>query len=158
MGPLAQQTIIKRLSNRRLYNTRARKFVSRKHLDEMARKEEDFVVIDAPTGENITRLVLGQIILARETEQSQPLLPADFSRQLMDFYGDTLRTLLACYLEFSLLTFTSEGMRKQMMQAGNSVLNLMDKQVQQNIKFFEAILADFASKSETDHTKTEGSH
>jgi polyhydroxyalkanoate synthesis repressor PhaR len=158
MAPLAQQTIIKKLSSRRLYNTRSHKFVSRKHLDEMARKGEDFFVIDALSGENITRLVLGQIILARETEQSQPLLSADFLCQLMGFYGDTLRTLLACYLEFSLLTFTSEGMRKQMMQSGNSVLNLMDKQVELNIKFFKAILANFASTPETDHTKTKGPH
>ena len=67
-------------------------------------------------GRVFLRLVLGPIVLAHETKQNQPLLPADFLRQLMGFYGDTLRTLLACYLEFSLLTFTNEDMRKQMTQ------------------------------------------
>jgi polyhydroxyalkanoate synthesis repressor PhaR len=134
MASLAQPTIIKRLSNRRLYNIRTRRFVSRKHLDEIATTGEEFVVIDAPTGDDITRLVLGQIIQGRETEQSH-LLPVEFLRQLMGFYGDTLTTLLACYLEFSLLTFTSDGIRKQMTRTGNSVVDLMEDRCSRTSNF-----------------------
>jgi polyhydroxyalkanoate synthesis regulator protein len=52
----------------------------------MARNGEDFVVFDATTGEDITRSVLGQIIIAQETVQSEPCC------RLMGFYGDTQRT------------------------------------------------------------------
>jgi polyhydroxyalkanoate synthesis repressor PhaR len=152
MAASVQPIIVKRHSNRRLYNTRTGKYVSRKNLEAMARNGEDFVVFDATTGEDITRSVLGQIIVAQETGQSEPLLPIDFLRQLMGFYGDTLRTVLACYLDFSLLTLTNESMRKQMTQAGTSVLSLVDEQVQRNIKFFETILANFIPNSKPDST------
>ena len=73
----------------------------------MARNGEEFVVLDSATGGDITRSVLGQIIVAKETEQSAPLLPADFLRQLIGFYGDSIRGVLSLYLEFSLLTITN---------------------------------------------------
>jgi polyhydroxyalkanoate synthesis repressor PhaR len=109
----------------------------------MAKRGEDFVVEDTTTGEDITRSVLGQIILAQEAVQKEPLLPSEFMRRLMGFYGDTLRTVLACYLDFSLLTLTNEKVRQRMTEAGTSGLKLMDEQVQQNIRFFETILFNF---------------
>ena len=153
MASSVQPIVVKRHSNRRLYNTRTGKYVSRKNHEAMARNGEDFVVIDATTGEDITRAVLGQIIVAQESVQSEPLLPIDFLRRLMGFYGDTLRTPLACYLDFSLLTLTNESMRKQMTQAGTSVLSLVDEQVQRNIQFFEKILANFIRNPKPDPTK-----
>ena len=66
-------------------------------------------------------------------------------RRLLTFYGDTLRTLLSCYLDFSLLTISNESMRDRMAEAGSSALKLVDEQVQQNIRFFEAMLLNFNS-------------
>ena len=77
----------------------------------MARRGEEFVVEDTTTGEDITHSVLGQIIVAQEAVQREPLLPSEFMRRLLTFYGDTLRTLLSCYLDFSLLTISNESMR-----------------------------------------------
>jgi polyhydroxyalkanoate synthesis regulator protein len=94
--------------------------------------------------------VLGQIIVAQETSQNAPLLPADFLRQLITFYGDTIRGLLSLYLEFSLLTITHEGVRRDMTDTGISVLNLVDEQVQRNIRVFETMLSAFSlSKSQS---------
>jgi polyhydroxyalkanoate synthesis regulator protein len=107
----------------------------------MARRGEEFIVEDTTTGEDITHLVLGQIIVAQV--QTEPLLPSEFMRRLLTFYGDTLRTLLSCYLDFSLLTISNESMRDRMAEAGSSTLKLLDEQVQQNIRFFEAILSNF---------------
>jgi polyhydroxyalkanoate synthesis repressor PhaR len=116
----------------------------------MARNGEEFVVVDSATGEDITRSVLGQIIVAQETSQNAPLLPADFLRQLITFYGDTIRGLLSLYLEFSLLTITHEGVRRDMTDTGISVLNLVDGQVQRNIRVFETMLSAFSlSKSQS---------
>ena len=132
--------VIKRYANRRLYNSRTGQYVSRKTLVEMARRGEEFVVEDTTTGEDITHAVLGQIIVAQEAVQKQPLLPSEFMRRLLTFYGDTLRTLLGCYLDFSLLTISNESMRRRMAEAGSSALKLVDEQVQQNIKFVESML------------------
>jgi hypothetical protein len=43
-------------------------------------------------------------------------------------------------LDFSLLTISNESMRDRMAEAGSSALKLMDEQVQQNIRFIEAML------------------
>jgi polyhydroxyalkanoate synthesis repressor PhaR len=104
---------------------------------------EDFVVQDTTTGEDITHSVLSQIIVAQETVQTEPLLPSEFMRRLLTFYGDTLRSLLGCYLDFLLLTISNESMRSRMAETGSSALNLVDEQVQQNIRFFESILLNF---------------
>jgi polyhydroxyalkanoate synthesis repressor PhaR len=149
-----QQTIIKRYANRRLYNSRTGQHVSRKSLEEMARNGEDFVVQDTTSGEDITHSVLGQIIVAQEAVQKEPLLPNEFMRRLLTFYGDILRTLLGCYLDFSLLTISNESMRDRVAEAGTSALKLMDEQVQQNIRFFEAILSNF-SRSQTENKSGE---
>jgi polyhydroxyalkanoate synthesis repressor PhaR len=141
--PSTKQIVIKRYANRRLYNSRTGQYVSRKSLEEMARRGEEFVVEDTTTGEDITHAVLGQIIVAQEATQTEPLLPSEFMRRLLTFYGDTLRTLLGCYLDFSLLTISDESMRKRMAEAGTSALKLMDEQVQQNMRFFETIVLNF---------------
>ena len=90
---------IKRYANRRLYNTHNGQYMSRKALEQMARRGEHFVVLDITTGEDIMRSVLGQIIVAEEAAETEPLLPTEFMRRLLMFYGDTLQALLACYLE-----------------------------------------------------------
>ena len=143
MAKSTQQIVIKRYANRRLYHTRTGQYVSRKTLEEMARRGEEFVVEDTTTGEDITHSVLGQIIVAQEAKQTQPLLPNEFMRRLLTFYGDTLRTLLGCYLDSSLLTISNKNVRDRMNEAGSSALKLVDEQVQQNIRFFEAILLNF---------------
>jgi polyhydroxyalkanoate synthesis repressor PhaR len=142
-APSSKQTVIKRYANRRLYNSLTGQYVSRKSLEEMARRGEEFVVEDTTTGEDITHSVLGQIIVAQEATQTQPLLPIEFMRRLLTFYGDTLRTLLGCYLDFSLLSISNESMRDRMAEAGSSALKLVDEQVQQNIRFFESFLSNF---------------
>ena len=166
-APSTTQTVIKRYANRRLYNSRTGQYVSRKSLEEMARKGEEFVVEDTTTGEDITHSVLGQIIVAQEAIQARPLLPSEFMRQLLTFYGDTLRTLLGCYLDFSLLTISNESMRRRMAEAGSSAVKLVDEQVKQNIKFVESILLNTAASrpaansneaaedGQTNHTQSE---
>ena len=165
--PSTKQVVIKRYANRRLYNSRTGQYVSRKSLEEMARRGEEFIVEDTTTGEDITHAVLGQIIVTQEAIQTQPLLPSEFMRRLLTFYGDTLRTLLGCYLDFSLLTISSESMRRRMAEAGSSALKLVDEQVQQNIQFVESMLLNTASSrpaansneaaedGQTNHTQSE---
>jgi polyhydroxyalkanoate synthesis repressor PhaR len=156
MTQSVQQSVIKRYANRRLYHTRTGQYVSRKSLEEMARRGENFVVLDTTTGEDITHVILGQIIVTQEATQTEPLLPTEFMRRLLGFYDDTLRTLLACYLDFSLLTLTNESVRKRITEAKTSALRLMDDQVQLNIRFFETALSNLApSNPEAKSRQTE---
>jgi len=59
----------------------------------MVKKNVDFVVYDAKTNEDITRSVLTQIIFEEES-QGQSLLPIQFLRQLIGFYGNSMQAFL----------------------------------------------------------------
>jgi polyhydroxyalkanoate synthesis repressor PhaR len=107
--------VIKKYANRRLYNTASSSYVTLEHLSEMVKEGVDFVVFDAKTNEDITRSVLTQIIFDEES-RGQNLLPIQFLRQLIGFYGNSMQAFLPSYLELSLDSFTrqQERMRTQM--------------------------------------------
>jgi polyhydroxyalkanoate synthesis repressor PhaR len=66
--------------------------------------------MDAKTNEDITRTVLTQIIFEEES-QGQSLLPIQFLRQLISFYGNSMQAFLPSYLELSLASFTQQQER-----------------------------------------------
>ena len=80
----SEPTVIKKYANRRLYNTGTSTYVTLDDLAQMVKREEDFVVYDAKSGEDITRGVLTQIIVEQEGK-GRNLLPATFLRQLIRF-------------------------------------------------------------------------
>jgi len=80
---------IKKYANRRLYNTATSNYVTLDHLCQMVQDGVEFIVTDAKTGEDITRSVLTQIIVEEEAK-GQNLLPINFLRQLISFYGDSM--------------------------------------------------------------------
>jgi polyhydroxyalkanoate synthesis repressor PhaR len=61
----AQPVIIKRYAGQRLYNPGAGGYVTIEELGAMVEDEEDFVIYDAETGDDVTRGVLKQIIVER---------------------------------------------------------------------------------------------
>ena len=61
----AEPVVIKRYANRRLYNPAAGSYVSIDGLGALVEDEEDFVVYDVNTGDDITHVVLKQIIVER---------------------------------------------------------------------------------------------
>jgi polyhydroxyalkanoate synthesis repressor PhaR len=146
-GPI----IIKKYANRRLYNTESSSYVTLEHLAQMVRDGKDFEVRDARTDEDITRAVLGQIIFEEENK-GQHLLPLEFLRQLIRFYGDTLQAYLPSYLEMSMENFTrnQEDMRRKFTDAMGGHLNFNDLGVkdvealtQKNLQMFEQAMRMF---------------
>jgi polyhydroxyalkanoate synthesis repressor PhaR len=112
--------------------------VTLEDLARMVKDGEDFVVVDAKTGEDITRAVLGQIIFEQES-RGEHLLPIAFLRQLIRFYGDHMQALLPTYLESSLAAFTrnQEQLREQMTRAlKGDALGIMEEQARRNLEMF----------------------
>jgi polyhydroxyalkanoate synthesis repressor PhaR len=137
---------IKKYANRRLYNTGTSTYVTLEDLAAMVKEGENFVVYDAKTNEDITRSVLAQIIFEQESKQGQNLLPINFLRQLIHFYGDSMQMLVPRYLEASLdsLTREQEKFRSQMAQAfGMGNFGVMEDQVRRNMEMFERTFAMF---------------
>ncbi|MFN3350921.1 polyhydroxyalkanoate synthesis repressor PhaR [Pseudorhodoplanes sp.] len=157
---------IKKYANRRLYNTGTSTYVTLEDLATMVKSGEDFVVYDAKTSEDITRSVLAQIIFEQENKEGQNLLPINFLRQLIRFYGDSMQMMVPRYLEVSLESFTreQEKMRQQMAQAfgvgvGANPFGSMEDQVRRNMEMFEkafSMFTPFARREAGAQDKAEG--
>jgi polyhydroxyalkanoate synthesis repressor PhaR len=96
--------IIKKYANRRLYNTQSSKYITLDFLAELTRKDIEFQVLDAKTGEDITHGVLTQIIMEEENT-GQGMLPVNFLRQIISLYGDSMQGLVPQFLENSMDNF-----------------------------------------------------
>jgi polyhydroxyalkanoate synthesis repressor PhaR len=138
---------IKKYANRRLYNTGTSTYVTLEDLATMVKSGEDFAVYDAKTGEDITRSVLTQIIFEQENKEgAQNLLPINFLRQLIRFYGDSMQMLVPRYLETSIESLTREQQkfRDQMSQAfGVSGFGPLDETVRRNMEVFQRAFSMF---------------
>ena len=146
MSKSEEPITIKKYANRRLYNTGTSTYVTLEDLAVMVKQGENFIVYDAKTNEDITRSVLAQIIFDQENKEGQNLLPINFLRQLIRFYGDSMQMLVPRYLEVSLdsLTREQEKFRTQMAQAfGIGNLGAMEEQVRRNMEMFEHAFAIF---------------
>ncbi len=131
--------VIKKYANRRLYNTASSAYVTLDDLSQMVKDGSDFVVHDAKSGENITRQVLTQIIFEEEAK-GENLLPIDFLRQLIRFYGDSMQAFVPSYLQFSMehLTREHERLREEMVgTAGTEMIKSMEDQARKNMAMFQ---------------------
>ncbi len=145
MAKTNEPTIIKKYANRRLYNTGTSTYVTLEDLAVMVKDEEDFVVYDAKSGDDITRSVLTQIIFEQENK-GQNLLPITFLRQLIRFYGDSMQNVVPSYLDYSMTSLTREQdrMREQMGNAlGNSAFEVIEDQVKRNAEIFDRAMRMF---------------
>jgi polyhydroxyalkanoate synthesis repressor PhaR len=154
-GKSGNATVIKKYANRRLYNTATSTYVTLEDLAQMVRGGTDFVVYDAKTGEDITRPVLTQIIFEEENKGSHNLLPINFLRQLIRFYGDAMQGVVPGYLEISLDTLAKDQdkIRKQMSDAfstgtsgvpfGGDAMKTIHDITQRNMALFQDAMKTF---------------
>ncbi len=150
-GPIT----IKKYANRRLYNTATSSYVTLDHLCQMVKDGVDFVVYDAKSGEDITRSVLTQIIVEEESK-GQNLLPINFLRQLISFYGDNLQWVVPRYLEHMMGAFATnqDRMRENMQETfgGMFPFNNFEEMGKQNLALFERTMKMFTPFGETPST------
>ena len=144
-------TVIKKYANRRLYNTATSTYVTLEDLSKMVKEGSDFIVYDAKTGEDITRSVLTQIIFEEEGKEGNTMLPVNFLRQLIRFYGDSMQGMVPGYLEFSMgnLTREQDKLRQSMPQTmsgafSGDALKTMEDAAKRNMALFQDSLKMFA--------------
>lgn len=142
------RVVIKKYANRRLYNTASSSYVTLDHLSDMVKEGVDFVVYDAKTNEDITRSVLTQIIFEEENRGAGTnLLPIQFLRQLIGFYGNNMQAFLPSYLELSLEAFTKqqERLRQQFGGAGGGLAGsgAYEETIRQNLALFDRAMKMF---------------
>jgi polyhydroxyalkanoate synthesis repressor PhaR len=79
---IPQPLIIKKYENRRLYNTLTSQYINQEQVAQLVRDGYDVQVVDAATGEDITRLVLAQIVL-EDAKTPDSVFPLDVLRQMI---------------------------------------------------------------------------
>jgi len=104
MAKSAGKVTIKKYANRRLYDTESSTYITLDRLAEMTREGREFEVVDAKTGEDITRHVLTQIIVDEESRGST-MLPVNFLKQLIGLYGNSMQGMVPQYLESAMDAF-----------------------------------------------------
>jgi len=92
--------VIKRYSNRKLYDTQESRYVTLEEIEEMIRSGKEISVVDAATGEDLTSVTLTQIILENERNH-RTALPAAFLHQLIK-YGETWQDFVQRSMKSSL--------------------------------------------------------
>ena len=95
--------VIKRYSNRKLYDTQESRYVTLEEIEEMIRGGREISVVDAASGEDLTSVTLTQIILENERTR-RASLPSAFLHQLIkhgeswqDFVQKSMRSCLRGY-------------------------------------------------------------
>ncbi len=105
MGAMESQLrLIKKYPNRRLYDTKTSSYITLADVKQMVLKQEEFQVVDAKSGDELTRQILLQIILDEESG-GVPMFSSDLLSQLIRFYGNAMQGLMGTYLEKNIRAF-----------------------------------------------------
>ena len=140
--------IIKKYANRRLYDTSASRYVTLDHLRELVKANKEFQVVDAKSGEDLTRGVLAQIIFEEESK-GETLLPVEFLRQLISFYGDSMQSMVPGYLNMTMESFARQQAEMRDKMAGAMTdpaasMALMEEAAKRNMAMFQQAMKMFA--------------
>ena len=92
------ERIIKKYPNRRLYDTDTSSYITLTEIKQLVMDSESFVVVDAKSGDDLTRSILLQIILEEEA-QGTPMFTAPVLAHIIRFYGHTMQGFMGGYLE-----------------------------------------------------------
>jgi len=96
--------VIKKYPNRRLYDTANSGYITLADVKQMVLEFVDFQVIDAKTGDDLTRPILLQIILEEESA-GVPMFSSEMLSQMIRFYGNALQGIMGSYMEQNVKAF-----------------------------------------------------
>lgn len=96
--------IIKKYPNRRLYDTAHSGYITLADVKQMVLEHVDFQVVDAKSGDDLTRSILLQIILEEESA-GMPMFSSEMLAQMIRFYGNALQGIMGNYMEQNVKAF-----------------------------------------------------
>jgi polyhydroxyalkanoate synthesis repressor PhaR len=150
MARSSDKVTIKKYANRRLYDTESSSYITLDRLAEMVREGREFEVVDAKTGEDITRQVLTQIIVDEEARGST-MLPVNFLKQLIGLYGNSMQGMVPQYLEAAMDAFQRNQSAMRDAFGGKVFADLAKK----NMEMFEGASRAFTAGAAPKKAKPE---
>ena len=146
MAKASGKVTIKKYANRRLYDTESSTYITLDRLAAMVREGREFEVVDAKTGEDITRQVLTQIIVDEEARGST-MLPINFLKQLIGLYGNSMQNFVPSYLEAAMDAFQQNQKAVRDAFGGGNVFADLAKR---NMAMFEDAAQAFTGKGKSE--------
>ena len=128
--------VIKKYGNRRLYDTSRSRYINLDEIAALVRSGTEVQVVDAKTGEDLTRVTLTQIIT--ENAKDQPAgLPLELLRQLVMASDHVGQEFIMWYLKSAFDTYQKlqtaiQGGLSEVQSAALSPISMMKKFVQSN--------------------------
>ena len=100
-----QSRLIKKYPNRRLYDTRTSTYITLADIKQLVLAFENFQVVDAKSGDDLTRAILLQVILEEEAGGA-PMFSSDLLANMIRFYGNAMQGMMGRYVENTIRSFT----------------------------------------------------
>ncbi|AIY42032.1 PhbF [Collimonas arenae] len=98
------ERLIKKYPNRRLYDTQTSSYITLTDVKQLVLDNEEFVVLDAKTDDDLTRSILLQIILEEESNGT-PMFSSAALSQIIRYYGHAMQGMMGSYLEKNIQAF-----------------------------------------------------
>jgi len=143
MAKSSAKVTIKKYANRRLYDTESSAYITLDRLAQMVREGREFEVVDAKSGDDITRQVLTQIIVDEEARGGETMLPINFLKQLIGLYGNSMQNFVPSYLEAAMDAFQRNQSAVKDAFSGNLFADLAKR----NVEMFEGASRVFTGKA-----------
>lgn len=152
--------IIKRYSNRRLYDTTSSRTLTQRQLAELIRSGEDIQVIDNVSGRDITAEVLGRIVLAESAFWSDTWNSKDLFTRLIELGGESMsilkNTVLASIGAFEVTMAKAEEIIDELIKKGElnksdrtqAVMELVEKAENSTSKVYNRVAQEVSKASE----------
>lgn len=145
------ERLIKKYANRRLYDASQSRHVTLDDIREFVVSGEKVRVVEDKTGEDITRLILLQVI-AEQEQFGKPILSSPVLESIIRFYGNGLQDIMTRYLEQSVDAFAAQQdhLRAQIAKLmPKSTVNPLADIARQNLEYWskvqEQVLSTFLS-------------
>jgi len=139
---MPQERLIRKYSNRRLYDTTGSRHVTLDDLRQLIVAGEKIRVIDDKSNEDLTRSVLLQIISEQE-QFGSPVLGAELLEMIIRFYGGPMQALLSRYLEqaFTTMLHQQDAMQVEMTKALQTPFAPLTELARKNVEMWEQMRA-----------------
>lgn len=134
--------IIKKYPNRRLYDTEKSAYIKLAEVHQLIREGKDFKVVDANSGEDITRSILIQIIIEQESGD-KPVFTTDMLFKFIRAYEESSHGLFGEFLEKNLQFFAEQQKQALGMMDMTSVPRMMQDMAERNLALWQDMQKKF---------------
>jgi polyhydroxyalkanoate synthesis repressor PhaR len=137
---MTKERLIKKYANRRLYDASISKHVTLEDIRDLIVRGEKIKVVEDKSGEDITRLILLQVI-AEQEQFGKPILTTQLLESIIRYYGGPMQDFMSGYLEQSVAAFmkqqaTVQQQVSQMLAKAPPPMNAMAEITRQNMELW----------------------